>query len=176
MKCIEADKSMRIKSKFSKFVELINSGSENPMKILVFSAGIKGVIEEKLKNVGIPTDNMVIVANDICFDTRKLKSDKITSLNKSSEHLPEGSISQNASWFVLIGDSLHDHNMLNATEIASHQKILKIGLLNRKDVWESNGGEVKDFFGLEDSLKSFHENYDILIVNDEHFDFALNLF
>merc|ERR1719231_32302 len=130
-KSIETDKSMRMKENFSAFAQHVIQHCGHNM--IIFSAGITQTITEKLRMERIPLEKVTIIANDVDYQTKRLKnSEMITSYTKNSHLIPKAELSESTEWFVVIGDSHTDHEMLLNEHVKPGQKALKVALINLK--------------------------------------------
>lgn len=137
-------------------------------EVVIFSAGVHNVIEEKLIQEQYPMDRIHIVSNEICYDTRKVKNPQlINACNKNSKMLPLEVFKSDINWFVLIGDSAGDHQMMDEESIEAHQDIFRIGLVNVED--------VADRERTESMIKRYCNLFDAIVINDTDFKFLTDL-
>ena len=80
--------------------------------LIILSAGIRQIIEARLAAIGIPTENVVIIANVLAFDTNgdavAYNTPLIHSLNKTGVGAETSPGRRN---LLLLGDTLEDINM-----------------------------------------------------------------
>ena len=90
--------------------------------LIIVSAGIRQIIEARLASIGVPTANVVLIANVLDFDTKgdavAYNTPLIHSLNKSGAGAASFPGRRN---LLLLGDTLEDINMAAGI---SHESLL----------------------------------------------------
>jgi len=149
--------------------ELFDLLHKNNIPMLVFSAGIKNILEEVfLQKEGHLHPNIHVISNQLAVDSQGVitgfQGPIIHVLNKNKHAASE----TNYAWFktiaskrknvLLMGDSTGDSNM--AEGLHHSHCILKIGFLNSK---------------VEENLREYKQLFDVLILNDGDMGFGLKL-
>lgn len=130
--------------------------------VIIISAGIGNVIEEFFNIENDIYENVSIVSNFINFKNgiiEGLKSETIHALNKNIVKLDEISKGKivNKESILLLGDGLADLKMIPKADI---NKAITFGFLDEK---------------VEENLKSFNDNFDIVLSNGGTFDEINNI-
>ena len=147
----------------SEFIDFLHE-KEIPL-IILSSAGLGGdSISMYLKKQGKLYDNVHIISNSYEWDSKGnaigFKEPIITVMNKDETAI------QNYKFFnliekrrnvLLLGDSLGDVGMITGFD---YDNLIKIGFLNDK---------------IEDNLKKYKENFDIILLNDTDFNYINKL-
>jgi len=139
-------------AEFFKFLEEI--------PILIFSAGIKQIVEYAMKykaSAGL-TSNMDIVSNEMIFD----ENENVTAFSEPLIHtFTKNTKSIGDTWrkklherknVLLMGDSEGDPDMVKDDDIAAGGTCLRVGFLNRDS---------------SEARQKYQKLYDIVIVDDE---------
>lgn len=134
--------------------------------VTIFSAsglGISG-LKHFFKRQGLLSDNLSFVANDFVWDeegrAKEFLEPIIHTFNKSAAMLSSFGILdkvKNRNNVLLLGDSLGDVNM---TAGLNHRAELRIAFLNDR---------------ILESLPSYRDVYDALVLNDGNFDLPLGI-
>lgn len=125
--------------------------------VIIMSAGIGNIIEKFLENQGVLYSNVILVSNFFKFDNNKAYIDinnVIATSNKDYTRIPKELRNklQKKEKGLLFGDIVEDIKMISTEHI---NKTLTIGFLD---------------YNIEDNLKSYNNNYDIVFANNESFD------
>ncbi|XP_031782592.1 7-methylguanosine phosphate-specific 5'-nucleotidase isoform X2 [Nasonia vitripennis] len=143
--------------------ELFSKLKKFNIPILVFSAGIGDVLESILKCQGILSENVKIISNFMKFDGDTLNGFEnsnrlIHPFNKNS-HTVENDyfkILHERTNVILMGDSLGDASM---ADVGVDNCVLRIGF----------------FYNAKESLSQFMEAFDIVLVDDQTMNVALEI-
>lgn len=138
----------------------LESLEQNKIPILIVSAGLGNIIQERIRLECGYLSNMKIVSNFMKFD---LKTKKIVGFEGKINHVlnKNESVMSNLAYakqietrsnVLLLGDSLADVDM--ADGLHASKNVLKIGFLNNK---------------VDELLPSYMITYDIVLINDETF-------
>ncbi len=145
--------------------KLLQVVKERQVPFLVLSAGLGDLIDAVVAREG--WTHVHVVSNHLVFDgengvATRFQSKNITTFTKNEQALHE----LHPDWeaevrgrrnVILVGDSIGDSNMSDGM---THDCVLRIGFLNP---------------GQENSLEEFCEAFDVVLQNDDSFDFLLNL-
>jgi len=153
------------KIKFRKGVlEFLSFLKKRNIPIVIMSAGPGDMIEEHLKQENIFYNNINIIGNRFEFDgdgkVIKIKEPIIHAFNKSETSVKELEIYDQLlkrKNVLLLGDTIGDAGMI---EGFPYENLIKIGFLN---------------INAEENLEEFKKNYDVLILNDDDFDYVNEL-
>lgn len=174
------------------YEKLLKRLHELKIPLLIFSAGIADVIEELLRARGLFYDNIHIVSNRMIFSEPKAAGEesKITGFlepfihvyNKNefnAVHFDDLEFStklKGRDQVVLIGDSLGDVHMVDATK---HSLVYSIGLLNTVKKVETEGNGFK-YVSMESGLEvqndsnsviqRYHDTFDKVVYGDVSFE------
>jgi len=142
-------------------VETMKILYEANIPVLVFSAGVGDVVEEILHKFEVFHPNVHVISNKMIYDEEEkvvgFKEPVIHMYNKNVAVLGETGYFEDIAHktsAILLGDSLGDTHM--STGIPNLGAILKIGFLNIK---------------IEESMSSFMDHFDIVLVDDQSMDF-----
>lgn len=147
-------------------LEFIDNLYKNKIPLVILSsAGLGGdSISMLLKKEGRLYDNIHIVSNLYEWDKNgnaiAIKEPIIHSFNKSETSLhglPFFSLIENRKNVLLLGDSIGDIGMSRGFD---YKNLIKIGFLN---------------YDVQENLKEFKKNFDIVILNDGNMDFVNEL-
>ncbi len=98
---------------------------ETRIPLIILSAGIREVIEARLAEEGVSTDNIAVVANTLVFDTDGIavayRTPLIHSLNKHERRVASTQEMAKRRNLLLLGDTLEDTRM---AENISHNRLL----------------------------------------------------
>lgn len=121
---------------------------ERRIPLIILSAGIGEIIEARLAEEGVSTDNIAIVANTLAFDADgtavAYRTPLIHSLNKHAQRVaatPEMAGRRN---LLLLGDTLEDTRM---AERISHTRLLSFA-----------------FPADSEHLREYHTGYDVVLA------------
>ncbi|KAJ8674763.1 hypothetical protein QAD02_010549 [Eretmocerus hayati] len=125
--------------------------------ILVFSAGLGDVVEALLRHQGVLHENVNVISNFLKWNGNILdgfkNSDRMIHVFNKNEHSVENEyfkILQGRSNVVLMGDTIGDSQMADGVE--GTETVLRIGFL---------------YEHVEESLPSFKDAFDIVLVDDQ---------
>jgi 5'-nucleotidase len=146
---------------------LVATCSTAGIPMLVFSAGIKDVIEEVIaQHYGALPDGLHVVSNKMAWSSSGVNtgfhSPLIHMYNKDESHLKgvrwfaEAGARKNA---LVLGDSLGDAGMAGA-DGARHETVLRVGFLNET---EAEGALLADYSAA----------FDVVVLRDSSLDFVL---
>jgi len=141
---------------------LLNRLNQANVPVLVLSAGLGDLISEIMTHFGVLHENTTLVSNFLDYDQDgkvvglKESEELIHMYNKSESILKrsQGDNFANRKNVVLLGDSLGDLKM--ADGVKNPDVVLTVGFLNKN---------------IEDSLETYKENFDIVLVDDQTMDF-----
>lgn len=143
------------------FLEKLNI---NKILLIIMSAGPGDMIKEHLRHDGVLYPNIHIIANMFKFDKNGkvigVEEPIIHSLNKHETEvnkLPIYNKLLERKNVLLLGDSLGDIGIISGFP---YENLIKIGFLNEN---------------VEENLKEYKENYDVVILNDGSFDYVNEL-
>ncbi|XP_032453943.1 7-methylguanosine phosphate-specific 5'-nucleotidase-like [Nasonia vitripennis] len=133
--------------------------------ILVFSAGLGDVVEAMLRHQGVLYDNVNVISNFLKFNGNVLdgfkNSNRMIHVFNKNEHAVENEyfkILQGRTNVILMGDTLGDAAM--ADGVKNTETILRIGFL---------------YDHAEESLPSFKDAFDIVLVDDQTMNVVLDI-
>jgi len=129
---------------------------EKNIPFLIFSAGVKNVIKEKLIQANLLFDNMIVVSNKMAYNKNTGIYDKFIEplyhvFNKDYlgiEGTKYEKLIENRRNVIICGDSLGDIKMADGVK---HENCLSIGLLN---------------INKEQMLEKYKDTFDIVITDD----------
>jgi len=132
--------------------------------MIMSSSGLGDAISIFLEKRNLLFDNIHIITNQFEFDNEgratELKGQVIHVMNKSeisTDDLPIHIELLKRKNVILLGDSLGDLGMVEGFE---YDNLVNIGFLN---------------FDVEEALKKYKENFDVVITNDGDFNFVNKL-
>ena len=104
---------------------------DGDIPLIILSAGIKEIIEARLAVIGVPTADVVIIANALDFDAKgdavAYYTPLIHSLNKHNVEVPQFAGRHN---LLLLGDTLEDAKM---SACVSHSRLLSFAFPTGRD-------------------------------------------
>ncbi|XP_017891360.1 7-methylguanosine phosphate-specific 5'-nucleotidase isoform X2 [Ceratina calcarata] len=124
--------------------------------VLVFSAGLGDVVESILRNQGVLFDNVKIISNFLKYKDGKLEgfqNERLIHVFNKNEYALEQDyfkVLERRKNVLLMGDTTGDASMVDG--MVNANAVLKIGFL---------------YDNVEDSLSSYMENFDIVLVDDQ---------
>ncbi|KAJ8674987.1 hypothetical protein QAD02_010773 [Eretmocerus hayati] len=143
--------------------ELFSKLGNLKVPILVFSAGIGDIVEAVLKCRGILQKNVNVISNFLKWNGDVLdgfkNSDRMIHVFNKSKHSVANEyfkILRGRSNVVLMGDTIEDSQMADGVE--ETETVLRIGFLYER---------------VEESLPSFKDAFDIVLVDDQTMDVVL---
>jgi len=143
------------------FLDYLN---QNKIPLIIMSAGQGDMITEHLKKEKRLYKNIHLIANMFIFNEKgqviEIEEPIIHSLNKyeiETKNLPVYNELLKRKNVLLLGDSLEDVGMIKGFP---YKSLIKIGFLNEN---------------VEENLKRYKENYDVIILNDEKMDYVNEL-
>lgn len=133
--------------------------------VIMSSSGLGGdVIKIYLEKAGLFSDNIHIVSNAFEWDKKgnavKMIEPVIHVLNKDEtaiQNFPVFNRIKNRKNVLLLGDSLGDVGMVQGFDF---ENLIKVGFLNEK---------------IEESIKIYEKNFNIVILNDSDMNFINDL-
>ncbi len=160
MKAVVRDPSLKMRDGIALFFRKL---WENDVPFLIFSSGIGNVIDLKLKQVGLLTKNVHLIANFLEFDESGVAVDHnrplITVFTKNEVSVKDYSYHSEIGErknVLLLGDSLGDIGMSEGME---HDCVLKIGFLNKDN----------------SDREAYEKAYDVLLLGDPDFSYVNEL-
>ena len=169
-----------------KFKELFELLIKNNIPIIIISGGIKEIIKETLKILNIDgledyfkKKRIIIIANSLFDDNLKLinwqekKDDIIYPFNKNI--MTKKIIEKNFNGFenvFIVGDYVTDYYPISELKLNTQENIIGIGFLSYEPKKLKSIEEIK-----KDSIyKEYEKVYDVTLLNDEGYDFIINIF
>ncbi|XP_043255500.1 7-methylguanosine phosphate-specific 5'-nucleotidase [Colletes gigas] len=134
------------------FKKLYSAG----IPILVFSAGLGDIVEAILRERGVLFDNVKVISNFLEYKDGKLagfKNEKLIHVFNKNEYAIEQehlNVLEGRKNVLLMGDTIGDASMVDG--MGEINAVLKIGFL---------------YDNAETSLRSYMEEYDIVLVDDQ---------
>ncbi|MDP2934506.1 MAG: hypothetical protein Q8N59_01950 [bacterium] len=161
-KVVAADK-VKFRKGAKEFIEFIKE--KNIPLVIMSSSGLGGdTIRMYLEKAGLFSENIHIVSNAFEWDENgnavKMIEPIIHVLNKDEtaiQDFPVFKTIKNRKNVLLLGDSLGDVGMVEGFDF---ENLIKIGFLNEK---------------IEESIKEYEKNFDIVILNDSDMNFVNEL-
>lgn len=141
------------------FIEFLHKMN---IPLVIISAGLGNFIECFLRNNGVYYDNIYVASNKIIFENGEatgVGDNIIHSLNKNEVSIPDDIKRklEGRDRVLLLGDQKSDLLMVDE---ASHEKVIKIGLLTKETV------DLKD---------SYVEDFDIVLNPEESYEDLINM-
>lgn len=161
-KVVASDK-VKFRKGAKEFIKALQK--KNIPLVIMSSSGLGGdAIRMYLKKAGMLFENIHIISNAFEWDKDgkaiKMKEPIIHVLNKDEtaiQDFPVFKIIKNRKNVLLLGDSLGDVGMVEGFDF---ENLIKIGFLNEK---------------IEESIKEYEKNFDIVILNDSNMNFVNEL-
>jgi len=138
---------------------------DKSIPFLIFSAGIYNIIYEALTQINLYFENMNIVSNKMLFNDKTGICDRFEGplfhvFNKGSFDLKGtdyGKLVKDRRNVIICGDSLSDLQMADGVK---YETCLSVGFLN---------------LNKDKMLQRYKDNFDIVITDDDSFDFVNEL-
>lgn len=135
---------------------------QNNIPVIIMSAGVGNIINEFMLNEKILHDNITIVSNFFEFNNKAcIDIDKIMfTSNKEYSRIPKELRNkiEECNKILLFGDIVEDIRMINKEQL---YKTLTIGFLD---------------YNIEENLKMYNENFDIVLSNESSFELIIKKF
>ena len=169
IKCGLDKKTMQtiVKKRTLKFrqgtLEFIDFLHQNNIPLIIMSAGPGDMISEYLKQEGRLHNNVHIIANLYEFENgkaTKVKEPIVHSMNKAEivvKGYPVYKLVKDRTNVLLLGDGAEDIDMIEGFD---YTNLIKVGFLNEN---------------VEQNLKVFKQNYNVLLLNDTNMDYINKL-
>ncbi|MBT4604682.1 hypothetical protein HOC01_03515 [archaeon] len=161
IKRLVTDKTLKLRDGIAMFFRRL---MEENIPILILSSGQGDVIKMKLKQTGLMSKNVHLIANFFEFDENGKaighSTPMITSVNKNETNVKEHSYYESVkkrSNVILLGDGLGDLGMAAGLE---HDEVLSIGFLNDR---------------VDERLEAFKKGYDVILLGDPNFKYVNDL-
>lgn len=145
-------------------LEFFSFANKKNIPVVFMSAGPGDMIVEYLEQNDLMHKDIYVIANRYEFDDKgnaiKVKEPIIHTFNKTEITLKGHSVYEKINLrknVLLLGDSVGDVGMIKGFD---YNNLIKIGFLNEN---------------VEDNLKLYKENFDVVLTGDQDFDFVNKL-